>query len=74
MVAGIIGAGRLVDGVDDLGVVDAARVRGGDPEVGVTELPLDDDERDSFPTHLDGVGVAELMLVPRSAQPPICRR
>jgi hypothetical protein len=31
-----------VDGVDDFGVVDPAQVGGGDPKVGMTELPLDD--------------------------------
>jgi hypothetical protein len=30
-----------VDGVDDLGVVDAAEIDGGDREVGVSELSLD---------------------------------
>jgi hypothetical protein len=32
-----------VDGVDDLGVVDALEVDGGDAEVAVTQLALDDD-------------------------------
>ena len=36
--------GSLVDGLDDLGVVDSAKVSGGDREVGVTELPLDHDQ------------------------------
>jgi hypothetical protein len=31
-----------VDGVDDLGVVDPAQVSRRNPEVGMTELPLDD--------------------------------
>jgi hypothetical protein len=39
--------------------VDALRVDRGDPEVGVPELALDDDQRDAFPSHLDGVGVAK---------------
>jgi hypothetical protein len=50
-----------VDGVDDLGVVDALGVDGGDAEVVVTELALDDDQRDAFAGHLDRVGVAELV-------------
>src|SRR3954451_12228722 len=33
----------------------------GDAEVGVAELSLDDDQRDAFAGHLDGVRVAELM-------------
>jgi hypothetical protein len=37
-----------VDGVDDLAVVDALQVDGGDAEVGVAELALDDVERDAF--------------------------
>jgi hypothetical protein len=31
-----------VDGVDDLGVVDPAQVRGGNPEVGMPDLSLYD--------------------------------
>jgi hypothetical protein len=42
-------ASRSFHGVDDLGVVDAAHVGGGDPEVGtMTELALDHDQRDSL--------------------------
>jgi hypothetical protein len=62
-----------VDGFDDLGVVDSLQVDGGDAQVAVAELPLDDDQRDALARHLDGVGVAELMLVPMSAQAPLCR-
>src|SRR5215207_897208 len=50
-----------VDGVDDLGVVDALQVDRGDPEVGVAELALDDDQRHAFAGHLDGMRVAELV-------------
>src|SRR5215216_7677046 len=50
-----------VDGVDDLGVVDALEVDRGDPEVGVPELALDDDQRHAFAGHFDGVRVAELV-------------
>src|SRR5215218_11291946 len=57
-----------VDGVDDLGVVDALEIDRGDPEVGVAELALDDDQRHAFAGHLDGVRVAE--LVRRKAPPP----
>jgi hypothetical protein len=39
----------------------------GDAEGGVPELALDDDRRDTFASHLDGVCVAELM---RSEAPP----
>src|SRR4051812_3399734 len=50
-----------VDGVDDLGVVDALEVDRGDAEVAVAELALDDDERHALVCHLDGVGVAQLV-------------
>ena len=50
-----------MDGVDDFGVVDALQVDRGDAEVAVAELALDDDERDAFAGHLDGVGVAQLV-------------
>ena len=56
------GRGRAgVDGVDDLGVVDALEVDGGDAELAVAELALNDHERDAFAGHLDGVGVSQLM-------------
>ena len=48
-----------VDGVDDLGLVDALQVNRGDAEVGAAELALDDDQRYPLAGHLDGVGVAE---------------
>ena len=64
-----------MDGVDDVGVVDALEVGRGDAEVAVAELALDDKERDAFVGHLDGVGVAE--LVRRETSPDTgerCRR
>ena len=54
-------------GVDDLGVVDALQVDGGDAEIGVPELPLNDDQRHALARHLDGVGVPQLM---RRKPPP----
>jgi hypothetical protein len=56
-----------VDGVDDLGAVDALQVDRGHAEAGVPELPLDDDQRDALACHLDGVSMAE--LVRREAPP-----
>jgi len=50
-----------MDRVDDFGVIDALQVDGGDAEVGVPELALDDVQRDAFASHLDGVRVAQLM-------------
>src|SRR5947208_1196730 len=50
-----------VDGVDDLAVVDPVEVDRGDAEVAVAELALDDDERHTFASHFDGVGVPQLM-------------
>ena len=64
----------LVNVVDDFGVVDAAQVSGGDPEVSVTELPLDDHQRDALATHLDRVGVAELVWGKPAADPGGTRR
>jgi hypothetical protein len=37
-----------VDCVDDLGVVNPAQVRGGDPEIGMPELALYDQQGDSL--------------------------
>jgi hypothetical protein len=56
-----------MDGIDDLGVVDALEVYGRDTQVSVSELALDDDERDAFAGHLNRVGVSE--LVGREATP-----
>src|SRR3954452_2904906 len=56
-----------VDGVDDLGVVDALQIDRGDPEVGVPELALGNDQRHALAGHLDGMRVAQ--LVRREAPP-----
>ena len=53
--------GAFVDGVHELGVVDAAQVHGRDPKVGMPELPLDDYQRYAFARHLDRVCMSELM-------------
>ncbi len=55
------GSGSSPHGVDDLGVVDALQVDGGDPEVRVAKLPLNHHERDALTSHLDGVRVAQLV-------------
>jgi hypothetical protein len=47
--------------VNDLGVIDPARIRRSDPKVCVSELALDDHEGHAFARHLDSVRVAELM-------------
>jgi hypothetical protein len=47
----------LVDGMDDLGVVDSTQVRGGDPEICVPELALDNEQWHSLARHLDGMDV-----------------
>jgi hypothetical protein len=41
--------------------VDVLEVDAGDAEVAVAKLALDDDERHSFASHLDRVGVTQLM-------------
>lgn len=56
-----------MDGVDDLGAVDALQVDRCDAQAGVPEPALDDDHRDALACHLDGVRVAELM---RREAPP----
>jgi hypothetical protein len=43
--------------LDDLGVVDSSQIRGGDSEVGVSELALDHYEGDTLSRHLNGMGV-----------------
>jgi hypothetical protein len=50
-----------VDGADDLAAVDALEVDARDAEVGVSELALDDNERDALVRHLHSVSVPELV-------------
>jgi hypothetical protein len=50
-----------VDGVDDFGVIDPAQVSRRDPEVGMPELALDDQQRNPFTRHLDRVRMAQLV-------------
>ena len=57
----------LMDGVDDLGVVDPAQVDRGDGEIGMPELALDNEQRHPLARHLDRVRVAQLM---RRKTPP----
>ena len=40
----------------------------------VSELALDDVDRDALTGEFDRVGVAQLVFVPTSAQTPLCRR
>jgi hypothetical protein len=67
---GIIGARRAwtVSMISPLSMPGGRR---GDAEVAVPELTLDDDHRDAFAGHLDGVGVPELMWC--EATPHSCR-
>jgi len=46
---------------DDLTAVDALKVDAGDPEVGVSQLPLNHHERNPLVRHLDSVCVPQLM-------------
>jgi hypothetical protein len=55
--------------VNDLGVVDPAQIRRGDPKVCVSELALYDHQGNAFTRHLDGVRVAELVRREPSADP-----
>jgi hypothetical protein len=50
-----------MDGADHLGVVDSLQIHGCDAEVGVAELALDDVQRHAFTSHLDSMGVTELV-------------
>jgi hypothetical protein len=50
-----------VDRVDDLGIVDALEVDRRDPEVAVTELALDEDQRNTLMRYLDRVRVLQLV-------------
>jgi hypothetical protein len=61
--------GTLVNGVHDLGVVDPAQVHGRDPEVGMPELPLYDDQRYALARHLDRVSMPELVRRKPATQP-----
>ena len=47
--------GTLVNRVDDLGVINPAQVRRRDRDVGMPELPLYDQQRDTLTRHLDCV-------------------
>jgi hypothetical protein len=62
-----------VDRADDLLDVDALQVDARRGHVRMSQLPLDDRERHSLARELNGVRVTELVLVPTSAQAPICR-
>jgi hypothetical protein len=62
-----------VDGGDDLFGVDALEVDAGSSEVSVAKLALDHVERHAFTREFDGVGMAQLVVVPTSAQAPLCR-
>ena len=50
-----------VDGIDNLGRVDALKVRAGHAEMSVPELPLDHRQRHSLARHLYRVRVTELV-------------
>jgi hypothetical protein len=56
-----------MDGLDDLGVVDALQVDRRDAEVAVAKLALDHDQRHALARELDGMRVPELM---RREPPP----
>ena len=52
-----------MDGGDDLRAIDPLEINRGDSEIGVSHLPLDDDEWDACVGHLNGVSVAELVVI-----------
>lgn len=48
-------------GVDDFGVVYALQVDRSDPEIGVSQLALDYNQRNPLPRHLDRMGMSKLV-------------
>jgi hypothetical protein len=62
-----------MNGGDDLLRVDPLEVGAGGREVRVPELALEQRQWDPFMEQFDSVGMAELVLVPTSAQPPLSR-
>jgi hypothetical protein len=50
-----------VDGFDDFSAVDALQIDRCHPQVAVAELAFDDDERNPFASHFDGVRVPQLV-------------
>jgi hypothetical protein len=52
---------ELSDSFDDSALSMPLQIDRGDPEVAVSELALDDDQRHALTGHLDRVGVAQLM-------------
>ena len=62
-----------VHGVDDLARVDPLQVGRGRAEVAVPELALDDVHRHPLARELNSMSMPQLMLVPTSAQPSLCR-
>ena len=59
-------------GADDLAAVDALKIDARNAEVGVLDMRVIW-QRDPLAQQLDGVGVAELVVVPTSAQAPLSR-
>jgi hypothetical protein len=53
--------------MDGLRVVDASEIGRRDPEVGVPQLALDDEQRNALAGHFDGVGVSKLVRRKASA-------
>jgi hypothetical protein len=60
-----------MDGVDDLRAVNSLQIHRGDAEVGMSQLALDDDQRDLLVGQLDSVRMAQLM---RRKSTPDARR
>ncbi len=55
------GRGALVDGVNDLGLSIPRRIDRRNRKIGVAELALNDQQRDSLARHLHSMSVPELM-------------
>ena len=63
-----------MDRADDLAAVDALKINAGDAEVGVPQLTLDHDQRNSFVRHLDSVSMAELVRRKATSNAGACGR
>ena len=62
-----------VDRADDLLDINPLQIHAGGRDIRMPELPLDHRQRHPLPRELDRVSMAELVLVPTSAQASICR-
>jgi hypothetical protein len=63
----------VADGVDDLAGIDPLQIGRCRTKVGMAQLTLDDVDRNALAAEFDRMRVAQLVLVPTSAQPSLGR-